>query len=226
EESGRYYADVPALWMLLTQSRCVISVQDLFFKRVSALVRVMGIERFRNPETVRRFVLIASKAIGVRHGVNSVSGPVLYCTSESLLPVRLYPCRLITKEDIPALKEAGLYDSSLDYSIEQGTCFAAFDQDQPVSLAGTYPVPHMAELVAEIAVPGTIATHRRLGYGRTALSSTTEAVLNQNRVPVYITSDQNMASQDTAKAVGYRLYGWQFRIRLVRPDIDTQRRAF
>ena len=207
-------AETFALWMLLAQGRCAISVQDQLLKKVSGLVRALGIERFRDPEAVKRFVVTAAKSLGVRPGVSSISGPVLYCTRDTLRPARLHPCRPVTKDDIPAIRTTGLYDPSLAPSIEEGTCFAAYDRDQPVALAGTYPVPHLTALVADIAVPGTIATHRKRGFGRTALSFTTEAVLNHNKVPCYITSDQNIASWETARAVGYRSYGWQFRIKL------------
>ncbi|OYD17148.1 hypothetical protein CH330_00755 [candidate division WOR-3 bacterium JGI_Cruoil_03_51_56] len=203
-----------ALWMLITQSRCIVSARGRLFKTVSRLAHTLGIERTRDPIAVKKFVIAAAKSLGIKKGVSSTSGPVLYCTPETLRIARLHPCRSVNRFNIAAVKATGLCSPWLDKSISEGTCFAAWDEDKPVSLAGTCMVPHMADEVAEMSVPGTLAPYRGKGFGRTAVSHATEAVLKQNKVPVYITSDRNVASIATARSVGYRQYGWQYRVQL------------
>ncbi len=216
EQRELHHPDSFALWMLIAQSRCAISVHGPLLRTVSKIAHGLGIEGFRHPLAVKRFVVAVTRGLGLREGISSTSGPVLYCTNTTLRPARLHPCRPVTPADLPAVRATGLYDSSLEQSVTDGTCFAAFDDGRPVSLAGTLAVPHMADSVADMHIPGTIATHRRRGFGRTAVSHATGAVIDRNRVPVYLTSDRNAASVETAHSVGYREYGWQFRVRL--PD--------
>jgi len=208
------HADAYALWMVTTQSRCAISVQGPMLRAVSAAARALGIELRRDPRAARRLVLVACRALGIRENISSASGPVLYCPRRTLRLAELHPCRPVLPEIVPAVAASGLYDDSLAASVAEGTCYAAWHEDRPVSLAGTLPVPHMADAVADLEVPGTLVPFRRQGFGRTVVSHATRAVLDRGRVPVYITSDNNVASTETAASVGYRRYGWQFRVSL------------
>jgi hypothetical protein len=203
-----------ALWMFVTAGRCAISVQGRLLKTVSGLAHTLGVERLRDATAVQHLVSATAQALGVRQGVSSSSGPVLYCTDEALRVCRDHPCFPVAPENMAVVLDTHLYDSSLDASVREGTCYVAYDGDRPVAIAGTYPVPHMAQKVADVAVPGTLGPWRGRGFGRTVVSHTTEAVLESGRVPFYITSDTNTASIHTARSVGYHDYGWQFRIKL------------
>ena len=207
-----------ALWMLVTQSRCAISVHTDLLKNVSRIARTLGIEQLRDSGAVRRLVLTVSKAFGARRGVSSTSGPVLYCTPDTLRFAEVHECRRVTMDDIPRLEPTGLYDESLEPGVRDGCCFACWDEEEPVCLSGTLPVPHMTDRVADIQVPGTLEGWRGRGYGRTCLSHTTAAVMERSLVPLYATSDRNVPSRHTAAAVGYREYGWQFRILMPASD--------
>lgn len=84
--------------------------------------------------------------------------------------------------------------------------------EKPVSVSGTHAVPHLADEIADMNVPGTLEANRGQGFGKTAVSATTEAILAQGKVPIYMTSDGNIASIRTARSVGYVDYGWQLRL--------------
>jgi hypothetical protein len=214
ERAELLYENAFAVWMFVTGSRCAISVQGNLLKTVSGIAHALGVERLRDPATLQRLVTAAAHALGIRQGISSSSGPVLYCTDETLRRDNRHPCFPVTLQNIEVVLDMHLYDSSLDASVREGTCFVAYVEERPVALAGTYPVPHMADKVADIAVPGVLGPWRGRGLGRTVVSHTTEAVLKRGQVPFYLTSDTNTASIATARSVGYRDYGWQFRIKL------------
>jgi len=214
ERAELRYTEPFALWMVVAQSRCVISVRGELMRRVTRIVRPLGIERMRDPQAAQQLVIAATKTLGMGRKMTTTTGPILYCTANTLRMWQKHDCRQVTSLDVPVVEQTGLYGPSLDRSVDEGTCFAAWSGSHPVALAGTYPVPHMADAIADINVSGTLEGHRNQGFGRTVVSHTTRAVLNLGLVPVYMTADSNVQSKRTARAVGYRSYGWQFQVTL------------
>jgi hypothetical protein len=209
-----HYENPFALWLIATGNRCVVSVQPPLENPLKKQIAHMGLGVFRTPAGQKTLLDTVARTLGSRLNLSPVSGPILFATPATFRLLNLHPCRQVTPEDKPLLAATGLYGPYLDKSINDGTCFAAFDHDQPVSIAGTWEVPHLNEQVAEMCVPGTIPSKRREGYGKTALSYATRAVLNTGKIPIYLTSDRNPASIATARAVGYQPYGWQFRVEI------------
>ncbi|MEO0085195.1 MAG: hypothetical protein ABIK37_01050 [candidate division WOR-3 bacterium] len=210
-----HYSSTFVLWLLTSGNRCVASVQRNLEPVVARVVSRLQPGQVRDVSGQQRLLGAVAAAMKQPRSLSVSSGPVFFCTSRSFRRQEIHPCRSVSRADIPALVAAGLYDPSLDSSIAEGTCFAALDKDSPVALAGTREVPHLADRVADMFVPGTIAARRREGFGRSAVSAATEAVIESGRIPLYTTSDHNPASILTARAVGYSQYGWQFRIELV-----------
>lgn len=209
-----HYENRFALWLIATGNRCVISVQPPLEPPIKKLIARLPLSAFRSPSGQKALQETVTHHLSGQHQVNSVSGPILFATTSTFKLIDLHPCRQITPDDIPALKSVGLYGSYLDPSIADSTCYAAFHQQAPISVAGTWQIPHLQDLVAEMCVPGTIPSRRREGYGKTALSYATRAVLRKGKIPLYLTSDRNPASIATARAVGYQPYGWQFRVEI------------
>ncbi len=209
-----HYENPFPLWLIATGSRCVISVQPALEAPLKKLIARMPLAIFHLPQGRRMMLETVARALNASGRVSAVSGPILFATRGTFRSVELHPCRPITTADIPALQKAGLYDTCLNKSIAEGTCYAAFDGASPVSLAGTWEVPHLQDQIAEMCVPGTIPSKRREGYGKSCLSFATRAVINSGRIPLYLTSDLNPASIATARAVGYQPYGRQFRIEI------------
>jgi hypothetical protein len=212
ERAELRYTEPFALWMIVAQSRCAVSVRGELMRAVTRIVRPLGIERMRDPQAAQRLVIAATKTLGIGRKMTTTAGPILYCTVNTLRMWKKHDCRQVTSLDVPVIEQTGLYGPSLDLSVDEGTCFAAWSGDHPVSLAGTYPVPHMPDAVADMNVSGTIEEYRNQGFGRTVVSHATRAALDLGLVPVYMTADSNVQSKRTARAVGYRAYGWQFQV--------------
>jgi len=208
-----HYENVFALWLLASGNRCVVSVQRPLEAAVKRAVSRLDLAGFRAEPGQK--LLRDAVASGLRRDARIVSGPVLNCTVRTFRPEIEHRCRRVTSSDLAALRRVGLYGGWLARSVEEGTCHAAYVDGEPVALAGTYEVPHMANEVCDLCVPGTVPEHRREGYGRAVVACTTRAVLESGRVPVYVTSDQNMASINTARSVGYTQYGWSLRVEIV-----------
>ncbi len=214
------YQNTFAIYLIATGNRCVISVQHKLETPVRNQVNRMSLGEFHTPRGQQQLINVVAHILGNRNLLAGVAGPILFITSHCIRLHKLHHCRQITLTDIPSLSTAGLYGTYLDHSIKEGTCYAAFDKNQPVSVAGTWQVPHLADKVAEMCVPGTIPSKRREGYGKTALSYATHAVLKQNKIPIYITSERNIASIATARSVGFQPYGWQFRVEIL-PETEN-----
>jgi hypothetical protein len=209
------YGSIFVVWLLITKRRCVISTQDRLIRAVEQTIGKGPIcDDYRDPQWQHSLLDSISRNLDPDLNMGSSSGPILYTTPELFRPQRLHPCRRVEEQDIPALQKSGLCDFFPEQSRAEGTAFVAYDMGQPVALAGTHEVPHMANEVADINVPGTLEPYRKQGFGKTVVSCTTEAVLAQGKLPVYSTSDSNTASIRTAQSVGYVEYGWRFLISL------------
>jgi hypothetical protein len=209
------YGPIFAVWLLITKNRCAISLQErLLYPVTQTTAKGILFDDCIDQHWQRSLTEVASDVL--KKDVSTASGPIFHCTPELFRPQRLHPCRRVEVHDVPSLQEVGLYSSSLEHSIGEDTCFAAFHSGIPVALSGTHVVPHMADAVGDLNVPGTLEAYRRRGFGKTVVSHTTEAILAQEKVPIYATSDWNIASARTDQAVGYVRYGWQFRVQVQR----------
>jgi hypothetical protein len=216
--SSRRYAPEPhhghvfALWLVASGSRCVISVQRELVWPVQQVARGADVEGLTGMAGRTLLAQTVARLLDAEERVTTGSGPIMYCTSGSMRVWDVHPCRRLAPPDRAAATASGLYEPYLESSVADRTCYVALDGPRPVSLSGTWPAAHMAAEVADVCVPGTLETHRRQGFAKTAVSHTTKAILDAGRIPVYITSDRNKASIATAKSVGYEQYGWEFRV--------------
>lgn len=206
-------ADVFVVWALVSRRRCAVSVQPGLVDAVAAELQPAGRDPFAGRRAGERLAAVVGGRLAMKVTVGS--GPVSFCTIKALRRTDEARSRPVRTADIPMLMAAGLYEDVLAQSVRLGLCFAAFEDDRPVALAGTTPVPHLADRIAEVNLAGVLPGARRRGLGAEVLRAVTRAALGQGLIPVYATSDHNLASQRTATAVGYMSYGWQLR---VRPD--------
>jgi hypothetical protein len=208
------YGSASVLWAVLSDERLVVSVQPALVNVATGLVQGMTVQQCRQTEWQQQVVRTLGRSLGRK--LTTFVGPIYYCTQESLRPWRVHPCRPVLAEEIPKLVRADLCDpfGSLDESVREGTCFAAYSGPQAVSVCGTHEVPHLERLVGDMNVPGTLPAFRRQGFGKVAVFHSTDALLRLGKSPVYTPADDNPASQRTALAVGYQEYGWQFKVNL------------
>jgi hypothetical protein len=209
-----HYENVFVLWLVASGNRCAISVQKELVWPVQQVTSGFDVEGLTGVAGRALLAQTVARLLNAEERVSTGSGPILYCTSGSVRVWNVHPCRPLAPADLPEATACGLYGTYLEPSVADHTCYVALDGPRPVSLSGTLPAAHMAAEIADVLVQGTLETHRRQGYAKTAVSHTTKAILDTNRIPVYITSDRNKASVATAKSVGYEPYGWAFRVQV------------
>lgn len=85
-----------------------------------------------------------------------------------------------------------------------GGIYALCDaQAQIISRAG---VRYESRMVSEIGVRTEVEALRGRGLAKTVVTAATEAILADGRVPLYVHSATNVASQQVALALGYQRY--------------------
>lgn len=210
------YGPIFAIWALMTRGRCAVSLQQPLAAEAKRILGDDGLGPTLDPERRSALTELVCRAVG-RRDVTAVSGPILFCTRESLRRQSFHPCRRVGPGDVPALVRAGLHNDSLAEAIDAGFCFAAWSGGEVACVAATNPIDAVraADGVADIGI-NTAAAHRRQGFGKTALSALTAALLEAGCVPVYAASDHNEPSIRTATSVGYVQYAWQFRVQVAR----------
>lgn len=207
------YARTFAVWVLITEGRCAVSVQARLLEPVATAVRSLRFEPGPGRPWQQELLGIAERELVASGRLKTGSYPIYYCTSEGFREQNLKSCRPVGLDVIEGLRKTELNDwGSLDLSIAEGTCFAAYEGDRPVALAGTHKDQPLSDEVAEVNVPGTLTGFRRRGFGKTVVSATTAAALAAGKVPLYPPADDNIASINTALSLGYQLYGWRFAI--------------
>lgn len=219
----RSFANVFVVWVVLTKGRCCASVQERLLGPVARLLGKDGpFDSYHGEAFQREFAEVTAEALGLTELPYISKGPISYCTPQTLTVHRLHPCRRVVSEDLPGFVEMGLCYQyhGLDESVADGTCFAAYDGDRPVALAGTHEIGIMADRITDANVPGVLEECRGRGYGKTVVSHSAEAALAIGKTPVYHTSDTNIASQRTARVSGYLDYGWQFRLQMDAQEDD------
>jgi hypothetical protein len=207
------YGPVFAVWMISTLDRCVVSVQDGLQDRIPGALRGWQVGQPPNDSLRHKLITLVSETTGEQVSVTTASGPIYYCEQPSLRLHQLHPCRAIRADDTEHLKEVGLDTSALTDSTREGSCWAAFSGELPVSLAYTAQIGHMADHVGDLAVE-TLDGYRMQGYAKTAVSHSTAFLLGRGKIPIYSTSDWNLASARTAATVGFLPYGWQLRVQV------------
>lgn len=220
------YGFVHVLWLIVTHGRCAISARHEWVEPLRRLFSSL-----RDPDELRagRFdasILQTCSDTLPLAGLSLHRGPKYACCEEdfrsfadenvrsiaedSAAPGRVASATCQVAEVSSVLCDAGL---ALPYTVEEKTAFAYYLDDRPVACCGTLPIGHMEGEVSDVGSVYTLPAMRRRGFARAVVSATTAAVLRAGRVPAYSTWEQNIASQRTARSVGYREYGWALYIK-------------
>jgi predicted GNAT family acetyltransferase len=145
----------------------------------------------------------------------SYSGVKLYCDRSTYLQIADDNVRKITRanagEAMTCLLDDGI-PTDVDFLLADDAVFAYYLDDGPVAFAGTHPVGDMSDRIGNVMV-GTHRDHRGRGYGKAVVSATAGSLLDQGRVAVYGTSEDNFASQKIALSVGYQVFAHVFEVR-------------
>lgn len=206
------------LWLGILNDRCLISTRHELLGKVKDVVgAVSSPRRLLRSEFRDKLLATCSDALGEGESCSIYSGLKLACDSESLIPVEDHHVRKVTPENagevITKLSQEGVPDDT-DYLLADDAAFAYYADNQPVSFAGTHPLGAAGLKVGNVMV-ATLEPYRRRGFGKAVVAATTARLLEQGRVAVYGTSDDNIPSIRTALSVGYRPYCRVLEVRYV-----------
>lgn len=204
-EKGWGYA-VP-IWAFVFDNKAVISTSPEYYQKLSSIPRKgVGVDTLLDDDFCQELAGRVSPELRVRrHYVYSCSSPRL----------KIHPlseCRQMTgtdtaefirfSQEIYPEIDVECETNDIIRNINDGIAYGVFLNGKMVTRSYAPHIAHMQDRVEEIGVD----THhdlRNKGYGRSALSETTGAVLNINRVPICRVSRNNIASQRIVESVGY-----------------------
>ena len=202
-----------AFWMLLSYDRCVISVRPDLKEPIEEIVndaadaKELFTEKYRNRiDEACRSILSADIVDRLRPSQSYG----FYINQEHFRHFTVPGCRRLSEDDRDMIREM---TASSEYgcpeeSLQDGTAFVVIMDGKLVSLASVVSTPY-ATSKYRLSWPGveTLPECRRLGYGKSVVSGVTETLLSRGITPVYSCSVANTASANTARSVGFQLYG-------------------
>ncbi len=204
------------LWMGVLNDRCLISTQHALLGKVKEVAgKVSSPRKLLRSDLRDNLLAVCSDALGGAGAFNTYSGLKLACDDESLARIDDHHVRKVTPEIagevIMNLSREGVPDDP-DYLLADDAAFAYYTDKQPVSFAGTHPLGTTGLKVGNVMV-ATLEPYRRRGFAKAVVSATTARLIEQGKVAVYGTSDDNIASIRTALSVGYRPFCRVFEVR-------------
>ena len=211
------YGVVHILWLFVSKGRCLISLQYQMVRPMLEIVkRIKDPEEFRSHKFDQEILQMCSLALAQEQKLSISRGPKYYCSRANLNFSPDPNVRLIAEENLPEVLTAfGNGELSLPDTVSEKRSFAYYFEGRPVAYCSNLPLGHMQEEVAAVGGVFTLASVRRRGFAKAVVSATTNAVLKSGRVPIYGTSDDNVASKRTALSVGYKEYAWNLSVRYV-----------
>ncbi len=203
------------LYLCCVDGRCLISTQHELVSEMQRFADTMTPSQLMTSETREKLAEICYRCLDEDIECYTYSGVKLYCDRSAYLPIADDNVRKITRvnagEAMTWLLDEGI-PTDVDYLLGDDAAFAYYVDDRPVAFAGTHPVGDMSARIGNVMV-GTHRDHRARGYGKAVVSATTGRLLDQGRVAVYGTSEDNVASQKTALSVGYQVFSHVFEVR-------------
>lgn len=133
-----------------------------------------------------------------------------YVDKEHFKPFTVAERRQLTYADQGLIDEMNKISEFMcpDECIQDGTAFGVVVDGKLVSRSTTIITP-LSTAKYDLVWIGveTLPEYRHNGYAKAAVSGTTEIVLSRGQTPVYDHATWNIASEKTAKSLGYQFYG-------------------
>jgi predicted GNAT family acetyltransferase len=132
-----------------------------------------------------------------------------YIDKEHFKPFTVTECRQLTYADQELIDEMSKISEFIcpDECIQNGTAFGVVVDGKLVSRSTTIITPNSTEKYNLVWIGvETLPEYRHNGYAKAVVSGITEIVLSRGQTPVYDHAIWNIASEKTAKSLGYQLY--------------------
>lgn len=208
------YGFIHAVWILfLRDNRCVVSAHPNTAAKLEKLFQSVKKKSLIKEQPFRDKILdiCRNNIAGVSLSMGPGS-PKYACSPENLKKIHSQNVKEITDKNrdevLENFSETGLYN--LDYSIERKVAFAYYIDGSPISLCLVHETN--SDIVDDVGGIFTLEKYRGKGYAKAVLSAATAKIIECGRTPIYGTSIDNIASQNTAKSVGYSDYAWQMSV--------------
>jgi len=214
------YGVIFPFFLLYSGCRSVISVRPDLVEPVSEIVHNISdaLALFRNTEALSIVEFWCKDVISTE----TAGGPkwshsfVYYADFEHFRPFTVPECRRLNPDDHDLIEEMNQISEfgCPEESIQDGTAFGVIIDGKLVACSSTIPTPNATGKYGLVWIGvETLPEYRRRGYAKAVVSGTTDTILSREQTPVYGHATWNKASENTAKALGYQLYGevlrWQ-----------------
>lgn len=131
------------------------------------------------------------------------------------MPVAASEARVLTGEDYReyeafflkchASQNIGWLRGYFEEMVQERMCIGIFADGELVSCTDAPGMPYMTEDVQEIGV-NTLYEYRGRGYAASACSRCIQEIRNNNKVPMWSTSIDNIASRKLAEKIGFEVF--------------------
>ena len=137
--------------------------------------------------------------------LDAVAGPTYWLPSPTALPDQ--PEHRVAAADAALLRDSALADWIPDIPHQQ-PMFVSTRQGRAVAVCASV---RMTPRAHEAGVE-TAPNHRRRGHAGAVVGAWARALLASSIVPLYSTTWENLASRHLAESLGFRPFGWEYRV--------------
>lgn len=136
---------------------------------------------------------------------NAIAGPTYWLSALSAESSR--SAQRISADNAIVLREREL-DAWVPDIPHQQPMFASLEDGRAVAVCASV---RSTSLAHEAGVE-TLSAHRRQGHATAAVAAWAQELLGAGVVPLYSTTWDNLASQRVATGLGFKAFGWEYRI--------------
>jgi GNAT superfamily N-acetyltransferase len=212
------YGYVHGLWCVrLARGGMAVSVPPGAGHEVEAILAPFGAGQLDDDEAVaealRGPVEEALAAAGMPPTNRVIRDLVFACNASGLERHPVAGCRRLADESVPAAEGLDLPT----HCFPDGTVYGVVAAGEVVSMAHAHRAGVMEGCVCDVGV-ATAPGHRRQGYARAVVSALVGEFVDRGGEARYSCSPGNVASQATARSVGFAAYGTSLILAVPRPD--------
>lgn len=217
---GEGYGVIFPLLLLHSSCRYILSVRPDLLEIVSAVVRDASDAEALFREDALTIIeswcrdIIPDEDIKRLRWSHSLTH---YVDKEHFRPFTVPGCKRLRSEDCNLIEEMSQRSDfgCPEENIQDGIAFGVIIDDKLISRSSAIPTPVATKKFGLVWLGvETLPEYRRRGYAKAVVSGTTDTILSREQTPVYDHATWNKASGNTAKALGYQLYGeilrWQY----------------
>ncbi len=215
-EAKRFSGYLLPIWLARQNSKCIVSISPELQSEVESVFEGLTASEIFSKKGLRKASNLAESIGGSVHN----HGPYFHNGPETFKPYTRYKVIELRESDRDIFERHddwfGAFTGYWSETKRNTKVFAIFESDIPVSTAYT-----MCNSVYawEYAV-WTRRECRGRGYGKAVVTAAVETTLACEKLPIYSTSWENIASRRLAESLGFQFYCESYAIKI--GDRETQ----